>query len=240
MLRHKTLILAAVMLCLAIMALYSTNVLAQGIPEAIQRLKQIQQTLDDQIIPKLDQCNQCPECPSCPGAGVPKTGQTTAYGLHDDGDLEKGIEPPVPRFTDNSNGTVSDNFTGLVWLKNANCFGAITWPEALSNCNSLANGVCGLSDGSVGGNWRLPNLRELHSLVDYGASNPSLPSGHPFVAVKSGEEDGRYWTSTTYYAYPWAAWFVEFCHGHVMGAGYKDSSHQGTSYYYVWPVRDAH
>ena len=112
MLRDKTLTLAAVMVCLAIMPLYSTNVLAQGIPEVIQRLNNIQQTLNDQIIPKLDQCTQCPECPECT-VGVPKTGQTIPYGPRDDGALQKGVPWPQPRFTDNDNGTVTDNLTGF-------------------------------------------------------------------------------------------------------------------------------
>ncbi|UCE55232.1 MAG: hypothetical protein JSV31_07260 [Desulfobacterales bacterium] len=54
-------------------------------------------------------------------APVAKTGQTDSYADCDDGDLEKGIVWPVPRFTDNEDGTVTDNLTGLVWLKNANC-----------------------------------------------------------------------------------------------------------------------
>jgi len=57
-------------------------------------------------------------------APVPKTGQTTSYATGDDGDLEKGVAWPDPRFMDNGNGTVTDNLTGLIWLKNANCFGA--------------------------------------------------------------------------------------------------------------------
>ena len=36
---------------------------------------------------------------------------------------QKGVAWPNPRFTDNGNGTVTDNLTGLIWLKNANCFG---------------------------------------------------------------------------------------------------------------------
>ena len=55
-----------------------------------------------------------PEKPPCPPNGpapVEKTGQTTSYGIGDDGDLEKGIPWPNPRFTDNLNGTVTDNLT---------------------------------------------------------------------------------------------------------------------------------
>ena len=56
-------------------------------------------------------------------APVPKTGQTTSYGTGDDGALQKGVAWPTPRFTDNSNGTVTDNLTRLIWMKNANAFG---------------------------------------------------------------------------------------------------------------------
>ena len=56
-------------------------------------------------------------------AMLPKTGQTTSYAAGDDGALQKGVAWPNPRFTDNGNGTVTDNLTGLIWLKNANCFG---------------------------------------------------------------------------------------------------------------------
>src|SRR5262245_30197293 len=55
-----------------------------------------------------------------PPAPVQQTGQTASYFPHDDGDEEAGIVQPTPRFSDNSNGTITDNLTGLVWLKNAN------------------------------------------------------------------------------------------------------------------------
>jgi hypothetical protein len=88
---------------------------------------------------------------------VPKTGQITSDDDYDDGYYEKGVEWPNPRFRDNEDGTVTDNLTGLIWLKNANCFGSRTWNEAITDCNVLANGQCGLTDGSGGGDWRLPN-----------------------------------------------------------------------------------
>ena len=58
-------------------------------------------------------------------AMVPKTGQTTGYATGDDGALQKGVAWPNPRFTDNGDGTVTDNLTGLIWLKNANCANAL-------------------------------------------------------------------------------------------------------------------
>ena len=127
-------------------------------------------------------------------APVEKTGQTTSYAAGDDGDLEKGVTWPSPRFTDNTNGTVTDNLTGLIWLKNANCFGTRTWADALSDCNSLASGSYGLSDGSVAGDWRLPNVKELQSLIHYGVYGPALPNtlgtgqwseSDPFTNVQS-------------------------------------------------------
>jgi len=47
-------------------------------------------------------------------APVAKTGQTTSYSTGDDGDLEKDVAWPNPRFTNNSDGTVTDNLTGLI------------------------------------------------------------------------------------------------------------------------------
>ncbi len=127
-------------------------------------------------------------------ARVPKTGQTWSFATGDDGDLQRGVAWPSPRFTDNSNGTVTDNLTGLIWLKNANCFGTQNWATALASANTLNNGECGLSDGSAEGAWRLPNVREQQSWIDYGQRDPALPSGHPFTGVAYYY---RYWTSTS-------------------------------------------
>ena len=158
---------------------------------------------------------------------VAKTGQTTLYATGDDGDLEKGAAWPNPRFTDNSNGTVTDNLTGLVWLKNANCFGTPPWTTALSLANGLANGNCGLSDGSLAGQWRLPNIKELSSLVNAGANSiPRLPAGHPFTGVQSN----YYWSSTTNASDTGNAWGVGLVDGFVFASGEAGGN-------FVWPVR---
>ena len=158
---------------------------------------------------------------------VPRTGQITSYAAGDDGALQKGVAWPTPRFTDNLDGTVTDNLTGLIWLKNANCFGAQTWTTALANANSLANGSCGLTDGSVTGDWRLPNARELLSLIDYGRSNPAFPVGHPFTDLQSN----YYWASTTFALSTTMGWVVNL--GGGVGTGLAK-----TNTYYVWAVRD--
>ena len=66
-------------------------------------------------------------------APLPQTGQVLCYdssgsvipcaGTGQDGALQKGVELPTPRFSDKSDGTIKDNLTGLIWLKNANCPG---------------------------------------------------------------------------------------------------------------------
>jgi hypothetical protein len=177
-------------------------------------------------------------------AFVPKTGQTAFYATGDDGDLQKGVSWPSPRFTDNSDGTVTDNLTGLIWLKKANC-GTADWATALSYSNALYDGCtscfggstdCGLSDGSSAGDWRLPNVRELQSLSHYGLYNPAVPntagtgkwtSGDPFTGVQSV----LYWSSTTYAGSTDYAWSVSLTDGVVWNADAKTISHR------VWPVR---
>src|SRR5438270_6148206 len=70
-----------------------------------------------------------------PGGGVtpcPNTGM--------DGELRRGAVWPSPRFTNNNNGTVTDNLSGLIWLRNANCAGGTRdWGTALGDIDSLNN-----------------------------------------------------------------------------------------------------
>lgn len=160
-------------------------------------------------------------------APVPKTGQTTVYAAGDDGALQKGVASPTPRFIDNGNGTVTDKLTGLIWMKNANCFGEKkNWADALSAAATVANGTGGLTDGSKPGDWRLPNVREFQSLVDYGRSNPALPDNHPFTGVQA-----FYWSSTTA-PDPDLAWDV-----FIGGSGEAEGFSKEIVDNYVWCVR---
>lgn len=147
---------------------------------------------------------------------VPQTGQTTSYAAGDDGAIRAGVVLPTPRFTDNGDGTVSDNATELIWLKNGNCFGLRTWTQALSLVNNLANGQCGLTDSSSAGDWRVPNIRELLSLVDFGRSSPALPSDHLFTDFVG---NSAYWSSTTSANDADSAWSVDFTRGNTFIAG---------------------
>jgi hypothetical protein len=172
---------------------------------------------------------------------VPKTGQTPTVPLNpaptgSDGDLQKGVEWPNPRFTDNLNGTVTDNLTGLIWLKDANCFGTRIWADALSDCNNLAPPACSLGDGSVAGDWRLPNIKELFSLLDFAYYSPALSdavgmghwtSGDAFTNVQSGN---YYWTSTTRSGITGSAFYI------LVGVGWIGEAVKSNTYY-VWPVK---
>jgi hypothetical protein len=95
-------------------------------------------------------------------APVPQTGQThcwditwsptTCDGTGEDGDYQAGVDWPAPRFTNRGNGTVRDNLTGLFWLQDSGCGGNNhPWWDALTFANTLASGMCGLTDGSVAG-----------------------------------------------------------------------------------------
>ncbi len=158
--------------------------------------------------------------------GVPKTGQTTSHATGDDGNLERGAAWPSPRFITSTTGIVTDTLTGLVWLQNANCYGYQTWADAMSSANGLNSGECGLSDESVEGDWRLPNVRELYSLIDFGHSSPALPNGHPFTGVQAD----FYWSSTTVGGDTNAAWQVSLASGRL-------GRPQKTAAYSMWPVR---
>ncbi len=141
--------------------------------------------------------------------------------------LIKEIVWPTVRFTDAGDGTVIDNHTGLVWLKNANCFNETNWETAVTDTHALASGSCGLSDESAAREWRLANRQELLSLIDFGQDSPALPVNHPFENV----QNGRYWTSTRGAVNPDKRGFVDLASGLAM------STDQGDTYF-AWPVRN--
>jgi hypothetical protein len=197
-------------------------------------------------------------------AAVAKTGQTATYAIGDDGDLKKGAAWPNPRFTANvdnngdgdcddggetCDGTVTDNLTGLIWLKKANCIqsdypsfdndstagdGKVTWQHALDFVAGINSGTY-LNCGASQTDWRLPNRKELFSLIDDGYFSPALSDtagtakwteGNAF----SGVQSSIYWSSTTYANGAAYAWYVHLDDG-VVNALDKNLT------YYVWPVR---
>ena len=180
---------------------------------------------------------------------IRRTGQTISYGPGDDGALQKGQPWPNPRFTDNGDGTVTDNLTGLMWLKDANSLlthypevdqdayqdGNISWQQALDFIDGINNGTYPLC--AAGHNdWRLPNRNEIYSLVDFSRTSPPyLPPGHPFEnVVDSRGRAQHFWTSTTY---PIGKSFSWMFRGNLMMQSTLPKSNSGWGC--VWPVRDA-
>ena len=129
-----------------------------------------------------------------PPAAVPQTGCVISRETGDDGHYQKGVAWPVPRFTagtGTSSNCVTDNLTGLMWLRNPtnppqNCSDSIAYCEDLTG----AGGRGSYTD------WRLPNVREMQSLFDYENRAPALPTGHPFLGVPATND---FWTGTLAY-----------------------------------------
>ena len=104
-----------------------------------------------------------PDCGPVYDPLLARTGAQDSYHPGDDGEHQAGVSVS-PRFIDNLDGTVTDNLTGLIWLRNADCFGRQDWYGSLAAANGLRDAECGLTDGSAAGDWRLPNVKELQSL----------------------------------------------------------------------------
>jgi hypothetical protein len=192
-------------------------------------------------------------------AFVPQTGQTICYdvdgytidceGTGQDGEYRSGVDLPAPRFTSNGDGTVTDNLTGLMWQQDTDCIaasypdfdnddiagdGRVTWQHALDfvagiNNETYSNCGAGYTD------WKLPNIRELQSLVHYGFHGPALSDtigtghwsdGDPFF----NDAAATFWSSTTHNGTSSAAWRLGMGGGNVQG-GQKSGVHK------VWCVR---
>ncbi len=133
---------------------------------------------------------------------LPATGQVTSYYPGDDGDLQIGVPIPPNRFTDNGDGSVTDSFTGFMWVKDGNLIasrdpsfdqdrtpgdGDINWTTALDYIVKLN------TENYLGHNdWRTPNYMELRSLLNLGNDSITFPANHPFINLKEG-----YWSTTT-------------------------------------------
>ena len=165
--------------------------------------------------------------------GYLSTGQTSCHdgdgriipcaGSGQDAESRAGIPWPEPRFEmDRYHHVVLDRLTGLMWTRHANLAEyPMTWSEALDFVAGMnRERALGFSD------WRLPNRRELRSLVSHQTRRPALPGQHPFLNVFPG----WYWTSTTAAISPTHAWYVHM-DGARMFYGGKDQL------YLVWPVR---
>lgn len=138
-----------------------------------------------------------------------------------DAEFKNGLHIQPNRF-EVDNKIALDRLTGLHWLLDANpAEFPLGWQEALDYVTGMnESGFLGYSD------WRLPNRRELHSLIDLQEKRPALAKDHPFVNIFQS----WYWTSTTAVISPAHAWYINM-EGARMFYGGKDQS------YFLWPVR---
>jgi len=166
-------------------------------------------------------------------ANTPKTGQASSVWEGDDGDHQRGVLWPVPRFRDHGDGTVTDELTGMRWLKDADCFGPLTWDDAfttLAEFNAAPTPFACVDYLPSDLVWRLPNRKELLSLIEYLGPTATLPEGHPFVNL---DNYVLHWTSTTAAHRTDWAWQVYTSQG-VVSPNTKNIPNDE-----VWPVVDA-
>jgi len=162
---------------------------------------------------------------------VSRTGQSVSYRAADDGELQTGVAWSPPRFTDHGDGTVTDNLSGLIWVKNPHALAANlegrSWNSAVDFCNAL--------DYANHADWRLPNIKELESLVHCGTGswgNQTFEWMNSTETPFSGVDSSRYWSSTTRANRTGYAWRVDMGYGNVT-CGYYGKGYS----YRAWPVR---
>ncbi len=142
-------------------------------------------------------------------------------GSGQDAEFLTGIDWSAERFAITDDHLVLDRATGLTWTRNS-CPSEfpLSWQEGLDFVEQMN------MDARYGRNdWRMPNRREMRSLIDHSSKKPALTKGHPFENIFLG----WFWTSTTAAIAPRYAWYVHL-EGGRMFYGNKDG------YYWLWPV----
>ena len=130
----------------------------------------------------------------------------------------------ITNFIDNGDGTVTDTETGLMWQQDE---AYMNWESALSYCENLE--LAGYND------WRLPNINELQSLVDYSTYNPAIDTyAFPHAISYSSVWRSTFRSSTTNSKWPEWLWCINFGNGNVSEGCEK--WHGG----YVRAVRGGH
>ncbi len=189
----------------------------------------------------------------CGGSQFPATGQMYNFGAGSDGDVRAGA---VLSYVDNGDGTITDTNTGLMWEKKikdsdsesvhevdrqfdwcavsggGTCQSASQWMNGsitstfLATLNDTANGGQNCFAGYC--DWRIPNVKELLSIVTYQNAAPAV-SGEFSTPSCTGCTDitstscsctalERYWTSTTPMTHFGGAFYVDFHTGEVIVA----------------------
>lgn len=125
-----------------------------------------------------------------------RNGQENAYTVR----YVRGNAYGINDFSDNGDGSITDKATGLTWSQ-TDSGKDMNWEDALAYVQELnAQNYLGHND------WRMPNVKELNSIVDYERSPKSTqsPAINPMFKCtitknEAGEDDAPYyWTSTTH------------------------------------------
>jgi hypothetical protein len=160
------------------------------------------------------------------------------------GRIETLLETGRHRFTDMGDGTIRDNVSGLIWLKDASCDnlphtedGNADWMHAVVAAAVLTSGTCGLTDGSKAGDWRLPSKAEWEAFMNKVYVNPALVNTVGDAQWSEGDAftgvdviGGAYWSSTEQ-EYKTFAYYADIGNGWMY---YNDERMT----YRVWPVRN--
>jgi hypothetical protein len=141
------------------------------------------------------------------------------------------------RYIDCGNGTVTDTATGLIWLKQVDCFPSSDWDAAKKAAAGLKTGDCGLNDGSVAGDWRLPTIAEWEATMqkakDLKCAGPVLTNDAGSECIRTGPssftgvESDYFWSSTMEGT---TVSFGDLDHGNLLKGNSINSLR-------VWPVR---
>ena len=161
------------------------------------------------------------ESTSTRSSSLPDTGQVHSYTDRFGEDSDYIINPPS--FTNNGNGTVTDNVTELMWQREHDET-TYSWYKATGTMHSTENingatDVCG--DLKLAGymDWRLPTVNELMLIADSSNKQPAIDTSF-FPNTSSS-----YWSSTTYATDYGQSWYVSFDYGGI------DESYMNRLYY---------
>ena len=132
-------------------------------------------------------------------------------------ECDNAITATTTHLIDNNDGTVSDSKTGLIWKKCSvgqsynsgtnSCDGAATahtWQAALKQSDSV---------------WRVPNIKELRSIVELSCYNPAINE-----AVFPETSSSYYWSSSPSANGSYYGWIVDFSNGSGSSNVFKDGN----------------
>ena len=128
------------------------------------------------------------------------------------GDVAAGA-PNIQSYTAHGDGTVTDNVTGLTWQQSTPK-STYAWSDAIAYCSTVTLGNLG--------DWRLPSVIELVSIVDYDVASPT-PSIDITAFPKTPAD--IFWSSTLVAGAPSEAWYVNFSYGYAISTDVSEINH---------------